>query len=108
MSAALDPEGDWEQQLAVNILNYLVHHQIAALFFSRYKALYNHNIKYILYLKIFKIYFIIYSMKKPISATIDEELIKWIEHEVHDRYRYRNKSHLIEIALDLLRKRGPK
>ena len=43
-------------------------------------------------------------MKKPISATIDEELIKWIEQEIKDKRRYRNKSHLIEIALELLKK----
>jgi Arc/MetJ-type ribon-helix-helix transcriptional regulator len=44
-------------------------------------------------------------MKKPISATIDEELIEWIDKELKDRKRYRNKSHLIEIALDTLKKR---
>jgi len=44
-------------------------------------------------------------VKKPISATIDEELIDWIEKEIKDRKRYRNKSHLIEIALDSLKKR---
>ena len=43
-------------------------------------------------------------MKKPISATIDEELIKWIKTELNDRTKYRNKSHLIEIALEKLRK----
>jgi len=42
-------------------------------------------------------------MKKPISATIDAELIKWIEKELQNRKKYRNKSHLIEIALDLLK-----
>ncbi|MDP6647790.1 MAG: hypothetical protein QGH34_00145 [Candidatus Woesearchaeota archaeon] len=42
-------------------------------------------------------------MKKPISATIDAELIKWIEKELQDRKKYRNKSHLIEVALDLLK-----
>jgi Arc/MetJ-type ribon-helix-helix transcriptional regulator len=42
-------------------------------------------------------------MKKPISATIDSELIKWIEKELQDRKKYRNKSHLIEIALDILK-----
>ena len=43
-------------------------------------------------------------MKKPISATIDKELIDWIEAQLKDRQKYRNKSHLIEIAIDLLRK----
>ena len=42
-------------------------------------------------------------MKRPISATIDAELIKWIDKELEDRQKYRNKSHLIEIALDLLK-----
>jgi len=38
-------------------------------------------------------------MKKPISATIDTRLIKWIDSELKDSLRYRNKSHLIELAL---------
>jgi len=43
-------------------------------------------------------------MKKPISATIDEDLIDWIEKEVSDNNRYRNKSHLIESAIEILKK----
>ena len=42
-------------------------------------------------------------MKKPISATIDVELIKWISNELKDSTKYRNKSHLIEIAIELLK-----
>ncbi|HLD43751.1 MAG TPA: ribbon-helix-helix protein, CopG family [Candidatus Nanoarchaeia archaeon] len=42
-------------------------------------------------------------MKKPISATIEEDLIRWIERETKGQ-RYRNKSHLIEVALEQLRK----
>ena len=42
-------------------------------------------------------------MKKPISATIDEELVNWIEKEINDTKKYRNKSHLIEIALEVLK-----
>ncbi len=42
-------------------------------------------------------------MKKPISATIEEELIKWLDSEIHNTKKYRNKSHLIEIALEKLR-----
>lgn len=48
-------------------------------------------------------------MKKPISATIEEELIEWINKETEDTTKYRNKSHLIEIALEQLKnskKRG--
>ncbi len=43
-------------------------------------------------------------MKKAISATIDEELIKWLNKKLEDKTRYRNKSHLIEIALEKLKK----
>lgn len=42
-------------------------------------------------------------MKKPISATIDEDLIKWISQQCMNKTKYRNKSHLIEIALEKLR-----
>jgi Arc/MetJ-type ribon-helix-helix transcriptional regulator len=42
--------------------------------------------------------------KKPISATIDEELISWINSKLKDKTRFRNKSHLIEIALEKLKK----
>ena len=42
-------------------------------------------------------------MKRPISATIDENLVSWIEREISDNKRYRNKSHLIEYALELLK-----
>jgi Arc/MetJ-type ribon-helix-helix transcriptional regulator len=45
------------------------------------------------------------AMKKPISATIDRELIDWVRKKVEkERRKYRNKSHLIEVALELLRK----
>ena len=43
-------------------------------------------------------------MKKPISATIDEGLIKWLDKMLEDKNRFRNKSHLIEIALEKLKK----
>jgi Arc/MetJ-type ribon-helix-helix transcriptional regulator len=42
-------------------------------------------------------------MKKPISATIDEELINWIKKEISDTKKYRNKSHLIEVAIEMLK-----
>jgi Arc/MetJ-type ribon-helix-helix transcriptional regulator len=47
-------------------------------------------------------------MKKPISATINEDLVNWIEKELQNREKYRNKSHLIEIALHLLKKEAKK
>jgi hypothetical protein len=41
--------------------------------------------------------------KKAISATIDEELLIWIKKKLQDKTRFRNKSHLIEIALEKLK-----
>ncbi len=46
--------------------------------------------------------------KRPISATIDELLVKWIEKELQDKHRYRNKSHLIEVAIELLKRQEKK
>ena len=43
-------------------------------------------------------------MKKPISATIDKKLIDWVNSQLKDSVKYRNKSHLIEISLQLLKK----
>lgn len=43
-------------------------------------------------------------MKKPISATIAADLIAWIDRKVaKESTKYRNKSHLIEVALERLR-----
>ena len=42
--------------------------------------------------------------KRPISATIEEDLVKWLEEKCKDKQRFRNKSHLIEVALESLRK----
>ena len=38
--------------------------------------------------------------KKPISATLDEQLIKWIELTIKSSKKFRNKSHLIESAIE--------
>ncbi len=46
--------------------------------------------------------------KKAISAKIDEELIDWINSKIKDKTKYRNKSHLIEIALELMKKNEKK
>lgn len=42
-------------------------------------------------------------MKKPISATIDEELIVWLDEYIKNGSPYRNKSHLIETALEMFK-----
>ena len=44
-------------------------------------------------------------MKKPISATVDEKLARWVEKEAGSNKKYRNKSHLIEVALEILKGR---
>jgi Arc/MetJ-type ribon-helix-helix transcriptional regulator len=44
-------------------------------------------------------------MKKRVSATVDEETIKIIN-EILKTGIYRNKSHVIEDAIKLLKKRG--
>ena len=44
------------------------------------------------------------TMKKAISATIEDDLIKWMNKKLLDK-KFRNKSHLIEVALDELRKK---
>lgn len=43
-------------------------------------------------------------MKKPISATIDTKLIKWIDDILKKDTTFRNKSHLIETALENMKK----
>jgi Arc/MetJ-type ribon-helix-helix transcriptional regulator len=43
-------------------------------------------------------------MKKPISATIDRKLVEWVNSQLKDNLKYRNKSHLIEVAIQLLKK----
>ena len=42
-------------------------------------------------------------MKKPISATIDVELIKWLDYILKNDNSFRNKSHAIEFAIEEFR-----
>lgn len=46
-------------------------------------------------------------MKKPISATIDQELIDWINSMLIDT-RFRNRSHIIETAIEMLKEKVDK
>lgn len=46
-------------------------------------------------------------MKARLSATVDKEVIKIIEFLLKDK-KYRNKSHVIETALYLLKEREEK
>ena len=43
-------------------------------------------------------------MKERISATVDKEVIKIIEDLLKDR-KFRNKSHIIEAAIHLLKEK---
>jgi len=47
-------------------------------------------------------------MKKPISATIEEDLIAWIQDQVSVQKKFRNKSHLIESALEYYKEKEGK
>jgi len=38
-------------------------------------------------------------MKTPISATIEKDLIRWLDELVQNNSIYRNKSHVIEMAI---------
>ena len=47
-------------------------------------------------------------MKQTISATIDKSLVKWIDEQLEDSAKYRNKSHLIEVAIGMLKEKEEK
>jgi len=38
------------------------------------------------------------SMKQSISVTIEKDLVSWVDRQVETQ-RYRNRSHLVELAL---------
>lgn len=42
-------------------------------------------------------------MKKIMSVTIDESLISWLNTYSQTSTKYRNKSHLVEVALEKLK-----
>lgn len=46
-------------------------------------------------------------MKKPISATIDVKLIKWLDDTLKKSNSFRNKSHIIEVALEKMKEELP-
>lgn len=46
-------------------------------------------------------------MKQSISVTIDKELIEWIDKQVNTK-KYRNRSHLVELALTNFREEQKK
>ncbi|MBD3249353.1 hypothetical protein GF336_04880 [Candidatus Woesearchaeota archaeon] len=46
--------------------------------------------------------------KKTISATVEKKLIDWIDTEIKEKNVYRNKSHLIETALEFLKEKEEK
>lgn len=44
-------------------------------------------------------------MKKIISITLEEDLIRWLEKYSKDNQKYRNKSHFVEVAIRALKKK---
>ncbi|MFT4303421.1 MAG: hypothetical protein ACMXYG_02575 [Candidatus Woesearchaeota archaeon] len=46
-------------------------------------------------------------MKKPISATIDVSLIEWLDSFLKENSAYRNKSHIIELAIEKFKETNP-
>lgn len=46
--------------------------------------------------------------KRPISATIEQDLIGWMKKRLQDKEKYRNMSHLIEVALMNLKRKERK
>lgn len=43
------------------------------------------------------------SMKQSISVTVEKEIVEWIDSKVKTQ-RFRNRSHLVEVALMKFRK----
>jgi len=41
------------------------------------------------------------------SVSLDEEILKWMDEQIATK-RYRNRSHLIEYAIELLRRKNLK
>jgi Arc/MetJ-type ribon-helix-helix transcriptional regulator len=44
------------------------------------------------------------NMKQSISVTIEKDLVQWIDQEVKTQ-RFRNRSHLVEVALRKFREK---
>jgi len=40
------------------------------------------------------------------SVSLDEEILQWMDDQIATK-RYRNRSHLVEYAIELLRKKDP-
>ncbi len=47
-------------------------------------------------------------MKKIISFTVEEDLVQWLTTYSQSQSKYRNKSHLVEIALRKLKQEEEK
>ena len=44
-------------------------------------------------------------MKKIISITLNNDIIRWVEKQVKTNTNYRNKSHLVELAIQGLKQK---
>ena len=47
-------------------------------------------------------------MKKILSVTIEENLVKWLQSYSQTNSKFRNKSHLVEVALEKLKEEEEK
>ncbi len=47
-------------------------------------------------------------MKKILSVTIEEDLFKWLQSYSQTNFKFRNKSHVVEVALEKLKEEEEK
>ena len=47
-------------------------------------------------------------MKKILSVTIEEDLVKWLQSYSQTSSKFRNKSHVVEVALEKLKEEEEK
>ncbi len=47
-------------------------------------------------------------MKKILSITVEEDLIEWLQSYSKTNSKFRNKSHIVEVALDRLKEQEEK
>lgn len=46
--------------------------------------------------------------RKRVTVSIDESLLKWADEQLEEGFRYKDRSHIFEIALDELRQKHKK
>lgn len=46
--------------------------------------------------------------RKKVTVSVDEKLVEWADKLVSEGYKYKDRSHVVEYALSLLKKREEK